>query len=71
MPGARTPSSRHPVVDEMAEADIAPRDREPLSGLVLDRVTDLPASAIGLARPGQPPLDSCAMTIHFGGRAKA
>ena len=26
---------------------------------------------IGLARPGQPPLDSCATTIHFGGSLKA
>ena len=55
----------------LAEADVAPRDREPLSGLALDDTADVPAAAIGLARPGQPPLDSCATTIHFGGRAKA
>lgn len=55
----------------LAQADVAPRDREPLSGLALDSTADLPAAAIGLARPGQPPLDSCAATIHFGGRAKA
>jgi hypothetical protein len=55
----------------LAEADIPPRDREPLSSLALDAAADLPAAAIGLARPGQPSLDSCATTIHFGGRAKA
>ena len=52
----------------LAQAEIAPRDREPLSGLALDGAADLPAAAIGLARPGQPPLDSCATTVHFGGR---
>jgi hypothetical protein len=55
----------------LAQADVAPRDREPLSGLALDGAADLPTAAIGLARPGQPPLDSCATTIHFGGRVKA
>jgi hypothetical protein len=55
----------------LAQADVAARDREPLSGLVLDGAADLPAAAIGLARPGQPPLDSCAATVHFGGRVKA
>ncbi|MGH8735478.1 MAG: hypothetical protein ACREVB_17470, partial [Burkholderiales bacterium] len=55
----------------LAEADIPPRDREPLSDLALDAGADLPVAAIGLARPGQPPLDSCATTIHFGGRTKA
>ena len=55
----------------LAEAEVPPRDREPLSGLVLDSAADLPAATIGLVRPGQPPLDSCATTIHFGGRAKA
>ena len=55
----------------LAQSDVAPRDREPLSGLVLDSAADLPAAAIGLARPGQPPLDSCATTIHFGSRVKA
>lgn len=55
----------------LAEAEIAPGDREPLGDLALDGAADLPAAAIGLARPGQPPLDSCATTIHFGGRAKA
>ena len=55
----------------LAQADVAPRDREPLSGLALDDVGDLPAAAIGLARPGQPPLESCATTVHFGGRAKS
>jgi hypothetical protein len=55
----------------LAQADVAPRDREPLSGLALDGAADSPTAAIGLARPGQPPLDSCATTIHFGGRAKA
>jgi hypothetical protein len=54
----------------LAQADIAPRDGEPLSGLVLDGAADLPAAAIGLARPGQAPLDSCATTIHFGSRAR-
>lgn len=54
----------------LAGSDVAPCDREPLSGLTLDDAADLPASTIGLARPGQPPLQSCAATIHFGGRAK-
>lgn len=52
-------------------AEIDPRDREPLHGLALDDAADLPPSAIGLARPGQPLLQSCATTIRFGGRAKA
>ena len=55
----------------LGPVEIAPRDREPLSGLALDGAADLPAAAIGLARPGQPPLNSCATTVHFGGRAKA
>jgi hypothetical protein len=55
----------------LAPADIDPRHQESLSGLALDDAADLPSSAIGLARPGQPPLQSCATTIHFGGRANA
>jgi hypothetical protein len=55
----------------LAPAGIEPRDQEPLSGLALDDAAGLPSSAIGLARPGQPPLDSCATTVHFGGRPKA
>ncbi|MBA4096735.1 MAG: hypothetical protein C0484_08200 [Rhodospirillum sp.] len=53
------------------QTDVLPRDREPLSGLALDDAADLPAAAIGLARPGQPPLDSCVTTVHFGGGTKA
>jgi cation transport ATPase len=55
----------------LAPADIDPRDREPLDGLALDDAADLPSTAIGLARPGQSPLETCGTTIHFGGRAKA
>lgn len=55
----------------VAPATIDPRDLEPLSGLALDKAEDLPSATIGLARPGQPPLDSCAAAIHFGGRARA
>ena len=55
----------------VAPADIDPRHQESLNGLALDDAADLPTSAIGLARPGQPPLQSCATTIHFGGRANA
>jgi hypothetical protein len=55
----------------LAPAGIDPRDREPLSGLALDDAAALPSSAIGLARPGRPAFDSCAATVHFGGRAKA
>ena len=55
----------------MAPATIDPRDQEALDGLALDDAADLPSSAVGVARPGQPPLQSCAATIHFGGRAMA
>jgi cation transport ATPase len=55
----------------LAPADIDQRDLEPLSGLALDDAVELPSTAIGLTRPGQPPLPSCATAIHFGGRAKA
>lgn len=55
----------------VAPATIDPRDLEPLSGLALDKAADLPAAAIGLARPGQPPLGSCAAAVHFGGRTRA
>lgn len=55
----------------LAPADTDPRDLEPLSGLALDDAADVQSSAIGVTRPGQPPLPSCATTIHFGGRAKA
>jgi hypothetical protein len=54
----------------LAASDVDPRDQEALSALALDDAADLPAAAIGVARPGQPPLGSCAATIHFGGRAK-
>ena len=53
----------------LAPQDIDPRDQEPLSGLALDDAADLPSSAIGLVRPGRPPMQSCAATIQFGGRA--
>jgi len=55
----------------LAPVDIDPRDKEPLDGLALDGAAELPASAIGLMRAGQSPLQSCAATIQFGGRAKA
>ena len=55
----------------LAPADLDPRDREPLNGLALDDAADLPSSAIGLARPGQPLGIACAATIRFGGRATA
>jgi cation transport ATPase len=32
---------------------------------------DWPSSAIGFVRPGQPPLASCAVTMHFGGRGRS
>jgi hypothetical protein len=52
----------------LAPQDIDPRDQEPLSGLALGDAADLPSSAIGLVRPGRPPVQSCAVTIRFGGR---
>jgi hypothetical protein len=55
----------------LGASDVDPRDHEALTALALDDAADVPAAAIGLARPGQPPLGSCAATIHFGGRAKA
>jgi hypothetical protein len=55
----------------LAPAHVDPRDHEALNGLALDDAADLPPSAIGLIRPGQPPLQSCAATIQFCGRAKA
>jgi hypothetical protein len=55
----------------LAPADLDSRDREPLSALALDDAAALPSSTVGVARPGQPPLAACAVTIHFGGRAKA
>jgi hypothetical protein len=55
----------------LAPADLDPRDREPLNGLALDDAADLPSSAIGLARPGQPLGIACAAMIRFGGRATA
>jgi hypothetical protein len=54
----------------LAPADVDPRDQEALTGLALDDAADLPSAAIGLARPGQPPLGSGAATIHFGGRVR-
>jgi hypothetical protein len=54
----------------LAPADINPRDQEPLNGLALDDPADLPSAAIGFVRAGQPPVQSCAMRVQFGGRAK-
>jgi cation transport ATPase len=55
----------------LAPAKVDPSNQEALNGLALDDARNLPPSAIGLVRPGQPPLQSCATTIHFGGGAKA
>jgi hypothetical protein len=55
----------------LANAAIDPKDHEPLGGLEVKTVASWPSSAIGLVQPGQPPLDGCATTIHFGGRAWA
>jgi hypothetical protein len=55
----------------LAPAGLDPHYQESLNGLALDDAADLPSSALGLMRPGQPPLQSCATTIHFGGRANA
>lgn len=55
----------------VAPAGLDPRDREPLSGLALDDAADLSAAAIGLVRPGQPPLGGGAATVHFGGHARS
>lgn len=54
----------------LANAEIAPEDREALDGLAMEGAADWPSSAIGLVRPDQPPLESCAATIHFGGRKR-
>ncbi|WP_119300997.1 HAD family hydrolase [Dongia deserti] len=54
----------------LANVEIDPKDQEALTGLAVERAADWPSSAIGLARPGQPPLESCAATVHFGGRAR-
>ncbi|HKP24559.1 MAG TPA: hypothetical protein VJV39_11900 [Dongiaceae bacterium] len=51
----------------LAPGDVDPRDQEPLNGLALDDTAELPSSAIGLIRPGQPPVQSCTATIQFGG----
>jgi hypothetical protein len=53
----------------LADAAVDPKDQEALSGLEVKSVADWPKSAIGLVRPGQPPIESCAATIQFGGRA--
>lgn len=55
----------------LADGEIDPRDREALSGLALEAAEGWPSSAIGLVRPGQPALESCASSIHFGGRGRA
>jgi hypothetical protein len=55
----------------LATTEIDPKDHETLSGLEVKSLADWPSSAIGLAQPGQPPLEGCATTIHFGGRARA
>ena len=55
----------------LADLDIAPRNREALEGLAVQSAKDWPPSAIGLVRPGNPPLASCATTIHFGGHTRA
>jgi cation transport ATPase len=51
-------------------ADVDPAHRDAVNGLALDDAADLPPSAIGVTRPGRPPLLSCATLIHFGGGAK-
>jgi hypothetical protein len=53
----------------LANAAIDPRGQEVLTALAVQPAADRPASAIGLVRPGQPALTSCAATIYFGGRA--
>ncbi len=55
----------------LAPAEIDPKDREALIGLELERAAEPPPSAIGIVRPGQPPLESASITIHFGGRMRA
>jgi cation transport ATPase len=54
----------------LAHAAIDPRDQEALTALDVQAVAEWPATAIGLVQPGQPALESCAATIHFGGRAR-
>jgi hypothetical protein len=51
--------------------ELDPKDQEALGGLEMKSVVEWPSSAIALVRPGQPPLEGCATTIHFGGRAQA
>ncbi len=55
----------------LGNREIAPQDRDPLTGLGIEAATDWPRSAIGIVRPGQGPLESCSTTIHFGGRLRA
>ena len=55
----------------LAPADIDPRDQEALTALGLESAAGLPPSAIGIVRPGQPPLESSSIAIHFGGRLRA
>ena len=55
----------------LATAEIDPKDQDALSGLEIARGQDGPPTAIGIVRPGQAPLEACAATIHFGGRAQA
>ncbi len=52
----------------LANAAIDPKDQEALNGLEVKSAADWPNAAIGLVRPGQPPLEHCATTICFGSR---
>ncbi len=49
----------------LAKAEIAPEDREALTGLAMESAEDCPPSTVGVVSPGQQPIRSCAATIHF------
>jgi hypothetical protein len=53
----------------LADGAIDPRDGEALGGLELERASEWPPSAIAVVKPGEAPLESCATSIAFGGRA--
>ncbi|HET6620978.1 MAG TPA: hypothetical protein VFG64_13665 [Dongiaceae bacterium] len=54
----------------LADADVPPQDRDALAGMGLDdAASGFPPPALGIVRPGEPPLENAQCTIHFGGRA--
>ena len=54
----------------LADSQVDPSDREGLAGLAIEPTMDWPSSAIGFVRPGEAPLASCGVTIHFGSRKR-